>query len=407
MHDFCRDLSLGAKKRIKSLEKHSFVSSATNFARADKRISASVDQWDENDWMLNTPGGIYDLRTGEHRPARPSDYCMMITGIAPDPFCPITHWLEFLNTISGENQDWIDYMQRASGYFLTGITREHALHFGWGTGTNGKGTMIRVLAAMMGDYHSNASVEMFMSSKVDRHSTELARLRYARLVTCSETHQGRRWDDAKIKALSGGDKITARFMRQDDFEFWPKFKIFISGNHKPKIETPDAAMRRRMNLIPFNITIPDDELDTDLFVKKLEPELPGILDWSIKGARWWYEEGLNPPDIIRASTTEYLSDEDSYAIWLSECTERQDSCSWTNSTALFDNWKMWAERANEYPGSSRLLSQYLKDHAKELGVQYHRRTNGGRGFRGITIKREVAPEFDFIRGHNDTEDLGF
>lgn len=406
IHKLVRRISLSAKKRLKTVEKNSFVSGAVNLARYHDRILASPDQWDANRWLLNTPGGIYDLRTGACRPARPDDYCMMITGVAPDPNCPTDNWLEFLNTISNEDQDWINYMQRVFGYLQTGSVREHALFFGWGTGTNGKGTLVQALAGIMGDYCSSAPVELFMASKVDRHPTELARLQFTRAVTCGETHRHRRWDDTKIKALTGGDKITARFMRQDDFEFWPQFKLFISGNYKPRIQSPDEAMRRRMNLVPFSVTIPDEQKDLDLFEKKLKPELPGILSWAIRGAREWFEEGLKPPELVRNATREYLSEEDSYAIWLSDCTERKSARSWTNSTALFDCWRAWAERRNEDVGTSKALSTYLKDHAEELKIKEKRKPNG-RGFSGIAIKEgwQSQPEFELDREEND--DLGF
>src|SRR5262249_42358551 len=149
-----------------------------------------------------------------------------------------------------------NYLQRLFGYALTGSTREHSLHFAYGTGANSKGTIINTVANVLGDYHETAPIETFTASPFDRHPCDLADLHGARLVTATETEEGRRWAESRIKALTGGDRIKARFMRQDFFEYIPQFTLIIMGNHKPGLRSVDEAIRRRFHLIPFTVTIP-------------------------------------------------------------------------------------------------------------------------------------------------------
>jgi putative DNA primase/helicase len=186
------------------------------------------------------------------------------------------------------------YLQRAVGYALTGLTQEHALFFAYGTGANGKSVLLSTAAGLLGDYHKTAPIETFTASNSDRHPTDLASLRGARLVTATETEEGRRWAEARIKQLTGGDTISARFMRQDFFEFAPSFKLFIAGNHKPSLRSVDEAIRRRFHLVPFAVTIPSEERDSDL-AEKLKDEWPGILAWLIEGCLEWQTEGLRRP----------------------------------------------------------------------------------------------------------------
>lgn len=230
------------------------VAAVERLAKADQHHAATVDQWDTDPWLLNTPGGVVDLRTGRMRPHRAEDYMTKITAVAPGGDCP--RWMAFLDRITAGDGSLQDFLRRVAGYALTGITREHALFFGFGTGANGKGTFLNTLTAILGGYASVAQMETFTASPFDRQPADLATLRGARLVTSQETEEGRRWAEARIKALTGGDPITARFMRQDFFTFTPTFKLFIAGNHKPALRAVDEAIRRRFHLIPFEVAIP-------------------------------------------------------------------------------------------------------------------------------------------------------
>ena len=179
----------------------------------------TVDVWDKDPWLLNTPGGIVDLQTGKMLPHDPEQYITKITAVAPEGDCP--RWLRFLDEITGGNVELQQFLQRVAGYSLTGSTKEHALFFAYGTGGNGKGVFLNTLSAILADYAAVAPMESFIASNAERHPTDLAGLRGARLVTSQETEEGRRWAESKIKALTGGDPISARFMRQDFFTYHP------------------------------------------------------------------------------------------------------------------------------------------------------------------------------------------
>ena len=179
--------------------------------------------------------------------------------MTPAGKCPI--WLQFLAEITGGDQNLQDFLQRMFGYALTGVTTEHALFFLYGTGGNGKSVFINTISGILAEYHKPAPIETFTASQSERHPTDLAGLRGARCVTAVETEEGRRWAESKIKALTGGDRISARFMRQDFFEYVPQFKLIIAGNHKPGLSSVDEAIRRRFNLIPFTVTIPPEKRD--------------------------------------------------------------------------------------------------------------------------------------------------
>jgi putative DNA primase/helicase len=191
------------------------VAAVERLAKADRKLAATVGQWDADPWLLNTPDGTVDLRTGKLRSPQVSDYITQCTTVAPSGGCPL--WLKFLTRITDGDRALQDYIQRILGYALTGMTIEHALFFLYGTGANGKSVLMSTVAGILGSYHQTAPIEAFTASNTDRHPTELAGLRAARLVTATETEEGRRWAESKIKMLTGGDKIAARFMRQDFF----------------------------------------------------------------------------------------------------------------------------------------------------------------------------------------------
>jgi putative DNA primase/helicase len=357
-------------------------------ARSDRRLAATVDQWDADPFLLNTPGGVFDLKPENWglRPQRPADYLTKSTAVAPlavapargATACPL--WMAFLTRVTGGDEELIRFLQRVAGYFLTGDTSAHALFFAYGTGANGKSVFVNTLSAILGDYAKATPMETFMASRDDRHPTELANLRAARLVTSVETEEGRRWAESRIKQLTGGDKISARFMRQDFFEFQPQFKLLIAGNHKPALRGVDEAIRRRFHLLPFTVTIPKDERDPSL-TERLRAEWPAILAWAITGLQDFFETGLAPPSAVLAATDEYLDGEDAFSLWREERFDLATPSDWTSSTRLFESWSNWAEEAGEHVGSLKRLSEAMKSH----GYVGDRRRNG-RGFLAVRLK---------------------
>jgi putative DNA primase/helicase len=326
-------------------------------------------------------GGIVDLRTGAVLPHDPRAYHSKITATAPGGECPL--WRSFLSRITKGNDELQGYLQRSAGYALTGSIREHVLQFGYGTGANGKGVFLNSLTGLMGDYACVAPMETFTTSTSERHPTDLAMLRGARLVTAQETEQGRRWAEAKIKSLTGGDPISARFMRQDFFTFTPQFKLFIAGNHRPGLTGVDEAIRRRFHLVPFTETIPAHERDHEL-PEKLKAEWPGILRWAIDGCLEWQRGGLRPPETVLAATASYLAAEDAFELWRDECTT-VDVKAWESSADLWASWKGWADRSGELVGTQKRFGQTLEDRGFAAARDGTKANN--RGYRGARLNR--------------------
>jgi putative DNA primase/helicase len=367
------------KKIAKLIASAKTVRAVEHLAQADRRIAATVEQWDADPWLLNTPAGVVDLPTGKMRPQRPEDYLTKITSVAPDRSCATPTWKAFLERVGARDAELIEFLQRVCGYALTGLTIEHALFFLHGHGANGKTTFLNAITEAAGNYHRAAPIETFTATNHDRHPTDLAGLRGARIVTATETEEGRRWAESKIKALTGGDKISARFMRQDFFEYTPAFKLIIAGNHKPGLRSVDEAIRRRFNLIPFAVTIPQHERD-EMLPDKLRAELPGILAWMIDGTAEWRKKGLAPPAIVTEATAAYLEAEDAIAAWVEDqCI--QDPAVFETSTALFGSWSNWAEANGEYVGSLKRFVAGL-----EARGYTPMRKGYGRGFIGLRVK---------------------
>lgn len=379
--DCCRHVSESCHdpKLARHIASARTIAAVERLAQADRRHAATVDQWDADPWILNTPGGVVDLRTGELRPAQQEDYCTKTTAVAPGGDCP--RWRAFLERITDDSQELECFLRRMCGYILTGVTREEAMFFAYGTGANGKSKFLQAIAGMLGDYAKVAPIETFIDSKNQNHPTDLAGLKGARLVTAIETEQGRRWAESKVKSLTGGDKIAARFMRQDFFEFVPQFKLVVAGNHKPGLRTVDEAMRRRFNLLPFTVTIPPGERDGELG-EKLKAEWPGILRWAIEGCLEWQRDGLNPPAAVTVATEEYFEQEDALARWIGERTEQKEGFS-ESSTDLWEDWKAWADFTGEFAGKQKAFSIALE------GRGYRKaRKNQGFRFLGIVLRKE-------------------
>jgi P4 family phage/plasmid primase-like protien len=370
----CREQA--AEREKPGLASASMVSAVEALAKADPRHAADPDGWDRDPWTLNTPDGLLDLKTGVTAAPTPATSVTKITAATPAGACP--RWNEFLTTIAGGDETLVGYLRRVAGYCLTGVTMEHALFFLYGTGANGKSVFINALSSVLGDYATIAPIEMLMSSQGDRHPTELAKLRGARLVTAIETEHGRRWAESKLKTLTGGDRITARFMNRDFFDFTPHFKLMVAGNHRPSIQNVDEALRRRLHLIPFTVTIPTDQRDPQL-AEKLMCEAPGILAWAVQGCLEWQRDGLTPPDAVRLATDEYFHAEDAIGRWLEECCERNPQRRETSS-ALFKAWRRWCEENGEFDGSTKNFSTSLSNRGFTPF-----RSGKARGYRGLAL----------------------
>lgn len=360
------------------------VAGVVGLARADRHHAATIDQWDANDWLLATPGGTVELKTGKIRPAAHEDFLTRCCAVTPLPEATVESaplWNEYLHQVTRGNGPLIDYLQRVAGYCLTGSTREHVLFFLYGSGRNGKATFVETLAGIAGDYAIAAPMDMFMASKMERHPTELAGLRGARLATATETESGHRWAESKIKMLTGGDRISARFMRQDFFNFDSRVKFLLSGNHRPHIRSLDAAMRSRFQIVPFNVFFTDEGRDKELRTK-LRPEWPAILAWSIEGAQHWQRMGLAPPPAVRDATAGYFESEDLHSRWIEACCTLAPDAEATVAD-LFASWSQWCERVGERAGTMRSFSSALEARGFERCRIGHLRSRGYRAIRAV------------------------
>jgi putative DNA primase/helicase len=353
------------------------IASVASLARGD--VLAKAEQFDADPWLLNTPGGIVDLRTGEARPASRDDYCIKTTAVAPDG-AKHPLWSKFLDDVTAGDPELHSYLRRFAGYSLTGLTREHVMQFKYGTGNNGKGAYLGTLGSIMGSYAIVAPVDMFTETRGDRHPTDMAMLQGARLVSAQETEEGRYWAEAKIKALTGGDRIRARFMRGDFFEFTPQFKLIIAGNHKPRLRSVDEAFRRRLHFVPFVVTIPVKDRDPEL-PAKLKAEWPAILQWAIEGCLDWQMLGLSPPPVVLDMTRNYFTSQDALAGWVAERVMREPGA-WTAHKAAYASWEAWRgeNEEHEYIGPKQ-FTERLERHGYLVN-----RKNAGNGFVGMKIR---------------------
>jgi putative DNA primase/helicase len=331
-------------------------------------------------FLLGTPEGTVNLHNGTLRPASPESRITKLTAVSPvaTADCPI--WLNFLKEATGSDEQLIRLLQQMCGYALTGSVVEHGLVFVYGGGGNGKSVFINTVSGIMCDYASTAAMTTFTASRSDMHPTELARLRGARLVTASETEKGHAWAEAKIKALTGGDRIAARFMRQDFFEFIPQFKLIVVGNHKPTLTNVDDAIKRRINIIPFirKPASPDRQLE-----QKLKAEWPMILRWMINGCLDWQKNGLVRPDSVIATTQAYFEDQDLLGQWLNDNydAEPDNSHKWDTVAALFASWSAYATAAGETPGSKKAFNEAMQSR----GFYPARGSKGVRLFKGVRL----------------------
>lgn len=376
----CREAALKADSHrlAAKLAASSTVGGVERLARTDRRHASTSQEWDADLFALNTPGGVVDLRSGRLRLHDRADRMTKLATATPRGDCP--RWRAFLADVTGGDADLQAYLQRMLGYCLTGSTAAHALFFLYGTGANGKSVFVNTLATILGDYATSAPMDTFMEARGDRHPTDLAGLRGARFVSSIETEQGRRWNESKVKAITGGDKVSARFMRQDFFEYTPQFKLVIAGNHKPAIRNVDEAMKRRLHLIPFTVTIPPERRDAGL-TDKLLAERDGILAWAVQGCLAWQREGLRPPASVVSATAEYFDEEDAVGDFLDEEAQRHPQAR-VAVADVFQRWQDWAGRRGEYVGTSRWLAQQLANR----GFERTRIHGGVKALAGLALK---------------------
>lgn len=340
-------------------------------ARTDPRITVTMADLDNRPWELNTPGGIIDLTTGTLTPADPAHLHTRTTKCAPDPTADTQLWDRFLATTFQDPQ-LVGYMQRLIGYSTVGKVREHILPFAYGHGGNGKGALLEAVVAVLGDYATSSPNGFLMASNYAQHSTEIARLAGARFVICSEVNESDRFDEAKVKQLTGGDSLTARFMRQDDFTFTPTHHLWLMGNHQPAVESGGNSFWRRIRLIPFTHTVPEAERIEDLQGILATEHGPALLNWIAQGAAHYHQHGLQEPASVTEATRDYAHDVDTVARFLEEDATLHPGPNAntfaTTCAALRNAYETWCRANGEAPIKGRAFQTQLAKHGITVGA---------------------------------------
>lgn len=339
------------------------------------RKTVTPDEFDKDDMLLNVANGYIDLTSRE---LYKHDINRMFSQIANTDYSEKMQpavWLDFLNDIFAGNKAVIRYIQKALGYSLTGSTREQVMFILFGKGRNGKSIFVETIAEILGDYSNNMQAKSLMVKKNDNVNTDIARLSKARFVTSSEPNEGFRFDEGLIKQITGGDKVTARFLYAEEFEYTPKFKIWVSTNHKPIIRGTDDGIWRRLVLIPFDVQIPEEKVDKDLKYKLLR-EAPAILNWMAEGAYMWMREGLELPEKLKASSKAYRTEMDVIEQFIEDECKRVDDGR-VKANELYSVYKNWANENNAYKMSNKDFGQKMKEKFKS------KRMNTGMYYLGL------------------------
>jgi len=362
-----------------------------NLAKADPAFAVRPGDLDRDPWLLTVENGTLDLRTGKLRPHDQRDRITKLAPVRYDPTASCPNWLEFLQLVMGGNQRLVSFLQRAFGCCLTGITSDKAMFILYGaSGDNGKSTMVDVIQLLLGDYAVRTPTETFLRKKDGAVPNDVAKLKGARFVWASENERGSRLSESLIKEMTGGDKLSARFMRGEFFEFYPEFKPWLATNHKPQVRG-DRALWNRLKLIPFHVTIPKDRQKPRHEVMAMfRREFSGILNWALEGCLEWQRDGLGVPEEVVQATREYEAEQDTFAMFLEEKCVRAPNAR-VLSLALYREYKSWAEQYGEAPVSHKMFASFMSERGFEKT-----KTNRGFLYSGIGLRTE--DHYDTPRG---------
>jgi putative DNA primase/helicase len=354
-----RDAANQADKpnEAKRLASSKTTSNILTLVQADPRVVREPNAWDANPFELNTPGGIVDLLTGGMRPQNGA-LVTQITRTTPDFKASRQLWEKFLADVFMGDASKIDFIQRLFGYFITGDRREQMLFFMFGLGANGKSTLLDLVMWILGRYAIKLPAATLMRTSSDRHPTEIAQLFRKRLAVSSEPDEGQHWNESRIKELTGDETMTARFMRQDFFEFPLTQKHVMEGNYRPRVQGGDAAMARRLVLISFDATFSGKQRDKDL-PAKLREVAPSILAWMVEGTMKWHQGGLCIPDSVQKASRDYMSANDDLALWIEECCVIDLMRPRTKAALLYESFSDFIKTRGQHVPALRTWSERM------------------------------------------------
>ncbi|ASR85270.1 DNA polymerase/primase [Mycobacterium phage SirPhilip] len=303
--------------RMRSLSRKG-LENMVALAKTSPKMRVRLADLDAEPYELNTPSGIVDLQSGHLSPHNPDGWHTKQTGAGYNPAAAAPAWQRFLAGTFGDDVELIGYVQRLAGLAAIGKVTHHVMPFLFGGGSNGKSVLMDVLSNVLGDYAITAPANFLLAGR-DRHETEIARLHGARMVVCSEINAESKFDEAKVKVLTGGDILSGRYMRQDYFDFTPSHTLFLMGNHQPEVSAGGTSFWRRLRLIPFLHTVPPEQRNPNLAVELVRDEGAAILAWIVAGARQIVADGLREPASVMAATKEYSEQEDALGRFIAEC----------------------------------------------------------------------------------------
>jgi putative DNA primase/helicase len=378
--EFARIVNSRLEKPSPDLAKIRFVSSVERAAKADPKIAVSQEIWDTDPWLLGTPEGVIDLRTGIVSASSPDLYISRHTTIAPaSAGTPAPLWQAFLDGATKQDKELQSFLQRMSGYAMTGHVNEEVLGFLYGTGGNGKGVFLGTIAGILGEYAISVPIEVFTAGSRINLEYYRAQMAGTRLVTASETERQATWAESQIKEMTGNETpISARHPYGQPFTYRPQFKIVIMGNHAPKLKGRSPAMERRLRIVPFNHKpeIPDLDLK-----EKLKPEYPAILRWMVDGCLLWRKDRLGTADAIMSATSEYFEREDAFGRWMDERCILDESLQMKPGKLLAD-FNAWAKDGGDDEMDSKSFAEMI-DRTDGLT---RGRSNGVRHVAGIGLQ---------------------
>jgi putative DNA primase/helicase len=372
-------------------------------ARSVWPLDDDGEGWDADPWLLGVENGVLDLRSGQLHDGRREDKVTRHAPVKFDPKAKCPTFNGFLNRVQPDAETRA-YLQRRAGYALTGDVGEQDLAFFHGGGANGKTTFANALMDTLGrDYSRQAPPGLLLRHYGDRHPTEIADLDGARLLVSTEVEDGRVLAEELVKQVTGGDRLKARRIRQDFYEFECTFKIVLLANHKPTVKGTDLAIWRRIKLVPWEVTIPAGERDQRLR-DKLRREVPGILNWALAGCLDWQKNGMREPPSVSAATESYREESDPLAQFI------EDRCVvgegyWTTSASAFRAYQAWAteQGMSEREGSRLTVTRF----GRLMGERFQRaRGHGGeRGYRGVGLlsERQEPLQGDAFREESPSE----
>ena len=358
------------------------TSACLSLTETDHRIAVDIDALDAHPWELNTPGGIINLRTGQLRPPEPAALHTRSTRVAPDPDADPSPWLEFLATTFQGDQAIIGYIRRLMGYACVGEVREAILPVFHGQGANGKTVLLETVQAVLGDY-ATVAPQKFLVQGPGQHATEIAAIAGARLVIASETNEGERFDEAKVKILTGGDRIKARFMRQDEFTFKPSHLLVMMTNHRPEVGSGGTSFWRRLREIPFGHVVPEDARDPELTQRLTDRHGPAIMAWLAQGAAEYARDGLREPDGVKVATRAYEASTDTVARFVDDMVILGGGeAVKVNSSEVREAYETWCRTEGETPVAAKTLTTQLMG---KYGIGRHKGSKGTRFLTGMTM----------------------